>query len=62
MSTGEKGKIESTTKRPPGRKIDHRRKRENGVNHKKAPQEERLTTGEKEEIESTAKEKRANRG
>ena len=58
----EKKEIESTTKRTPGREVDYIEEKGNRVNRKKDPQEERVTTGEKEEIESTAKEKRANRG
>ena len=42
--------------------VDYTEEKGNKVNHKKDPQEERVTTGEKEEIESTAKEKWEKRG
>ena len=58
----EKNEIESTTKRTPGREVDYIEEKENRVNRKKDTQEERVTTGEKEEIESTAKKMQTKRG
>ena len=58
----EKNEIESTTKRPPGREVDYIEEKGNRVNRKKDPQEERVTTGEKEKIKSTAKKTPRKRG